>query len=264
MYGKTFESMYEGSMVGSGINVFAVWNYIITKGKFGFIEINPKLLSFTLGGTEAEILDALEFLQKPDPESRSKLEEGRRLVKEGQFQYRIVNWEYYDQIKNEIERRDYNRIRQQKHRAGKSHDPTKVKTSKPPTSTHISEEIYNAYPRKVGRPDALRAITKALITVMPDVLLEKTKQYAAARKGEPEQYTPHPATWYNGERYNDDPTTWKSNSNGTPVKPNPRNFGVIVGPTDYASATPRLQRELEEKRRLAKQVAAAQSDPSPA
>lgn len=51
-------------------------------------------------------------------------------------------------------------------------------------------------------------------------------------------------------------------------KPNPRNAGVIRGPTNYATAKPRLQRDLEEKARLAGQVAADAADapasPSPA
>jgi hypothetical protein len=77
MYGKCYEAMYEGSMIGAGMHVFAVWNYIITKARGGAVEINPKLLAFTLGGTEQQVRDALEFLSSPDPESRSKLEEGR-------------------------------------------------------------------------------------------------------------------------------------------------------------------------------------------
>lgn len=117
MYGKAYESMYEGSMIGAGINVFAVWNYIIAKNRLGVIEINPKLLAFTLGGTADEVESALAFLQRPDPESRSKLEEGRRLVKEGQFQYRLVNWEHYDRMKNEADRREYNRRKQAEYRA---------------------------------------------------------------------------------------------------------------------------------------------------
>ncbi len=116
MYGKSFEGMFEGSMVGSGVNVFAVWGFIITKCRRGFIEINPKLLAFTLGGTEEEISSALEFLQRPDPASRSPAEEGRRLVKEGQFLYRIVNWDKYDKLRNAIDRREYLRIKQQEHR----------------------------------------------------------------------------------------------------------------------------------------------------
>ncbi len=117
MYGKTFESMYEGSMIGAGINVFAVWNYIITKARAGRIEVNPKLLAFTLGGTEKEVESALVFLQQADPKSRSKLEHGRRIIKEGQFQYRLVNWEYYQVIRNENDRREYNRRKQAEYRS---------------------------------------------------------------------------------------------------------------------------------------------------
>jgi hypothetical protein len=128
MYGKCYESMYEGSMVGAGINVFAVWNYIITKARRGVVEVNPKLLAFTLGGNPDEVLDALAFLQKEDPDSRSKAEGGRRIIKEGEFQYRLVNWEYYDKIKNEDDRREYNRLKQAEYRSrkpGKNHNPMK-------------------------------------------------------------------------------------------------------------------------------------------
>ena len=117
MYGKTYESMYSGSMVGAGLNVFAVWNYIITKTHFGVIELNPKLLNAILGGTVEEIVAAIEFLGAPDPESRSKAEDGRRIVKEGQFQYRVVNWEEYQAIRNADELREYNRRKQAEYRA---------------------------------------------------------------------------------------------------------------------------------------------------
>jgi hypothetical protein len=119
MYGKSFESKYSGSLVGAGINVFAVWDYITTMARRGTVEVNPKLLAFTLGGAVEEVEAALEFLQRPDPESRSKEEDGRRIVKEGQFQYRVVNWGYYQGIKSEDERREYNRIKQAEYRGKK-------------------------------------------------------------------------------------------------------------------------------------------------
>jgi len=78
------------------------------------------------------------------------------------------------------------------------------------------EQIYQAYPLKVGKPAALKAITKAIKRgTEPDKLLRLTKAYAAARDGN-KDFCPHPATWFNQERYNDDPATW-----------NP----VIAGPT---------------------------------
>ena len=117
MYGKCYESMYEGSMIGAGINVFAVWNYIIIKARGGSVEINPRLLAFTLGGKEEDVISALDFLQQPDPDSRSKDEGGRRLVKEGQFQYRLVNWQRYQSIRNAEDKREYNRVKQAEYRA---------------------------------------------------------------------------------------------------------------------------------------------------
>ena len=78
------------------------------------------------------------------------------------------------------------------------------------------EEIWEAYPKKKGKPSGINAITKALKKVDHNTLLEKTKAYADARKGEADQFTPHPATWFNDERFNDDPSTWKSSSPNSP------------------------------------------------
>ncbi len=123
MYGKSFESQYDGSLVGAGFHVWAVWNYVITKTHFGVIELNPRLLAFTLAGTDPKgeklVRQAIDFLSSPDPESRTKTEQGRRLVREGQFQYRVVNWEVYQGIKSELALKEYNRLKQAEHRAKK-------------------------------------------------------------------------------------------------------------------------------------------------
>ncbi len=126
-------------MIGAGIAVFAVWNYVITKAKAGVLEINPKMLAFTLGGKESEIEEALEYLQQPDPESRSKLEDGRRIIREGQFQYRLVNWEYYQQIRNEDDRREYNRLKQAEYRARKKGLPGTPEKMKERDARHRAE-----------------------------------------------------------------------------------------------------------------------------
>lgn len=73
--------------------------------------------------------------------------------------------------------------------------------------TH-AEAVYQAYPKKIGKPVALRAILKAMQKVEPAMLLERTKAFAVAQIGGDPQYCPHPATWFNQERYNDDPSTW--------------------------------------------------------
>jgi hypothetical protein len=117
MYGKSFESMYEGSMIGAGLNVFAVWNYCIAKNRSGIVELNPQLLAFILGTTQKEIVDAIEKLSAPDPKSRSKEFGGRRIVKDGEYQYRMVNWAHYDSMKSAEDLREYNRRKQAEWRA---------------------------------------------------------------------------------------------------------------------------------------------------
>lgn len=75
------------------------------------------------------------------------------------------------------------------------------------------DEIYSSYPRKVGRPAAVKAIRLALKSIDATSLLELTRAYAEARAGCDTQYTPHPATWFGQKRYADDPETWVGTSN---------------------------------------------------
>jgi hypothetical protein len=98
---------------------------------------------------------------------------------------------------------------------------------------HQLELIYEAYPRKVGRPNALRAIYKAVTKYGVDRILDRTKAYALARAGEEPGFTPYPAVWFNQERFEDDPSTWKSNG------------GAVRGGNSELSH--RLQIETEQK-----------------
>lgn len=86
----------------------------------------------------------------------------------------------------------------------------------------IVSGIYEAYPKKVGRPLALAAIRRAMSRgVTAEFLQAKTLQYASIRGGDL-SYVPNPATWFNQERYNDPTETWRPQGNGiTPRKSSP-------------------------------------------
>ena len=68
--------------------------------------------------------------------------------------------------------------------------------------------LYMAYPRKVARAAALRAIKKSLRSEEFEVLMEAVLSYAKSREGQDKQYTPYPATWFNQERWADDREEW--------------------------------------------------------
>lgn len=74
-----------------------------------------------------------------------------------------------------------------------------------------AETIYGEYPRKVSKPQALKAIRTALKKVGFDELLKAVQGYAATVKaaGTEQQFIPYPATWFNGERWNDHTTHTK-------------------------------------------------------
>jgi len=73
-------------------------------------------------------------------------------------------------------------------------------------------EIYEFYPRKVGRDAALRAIQRRLDEgVAAAELMAAAQQYGAEVAKWPaydRQYAPHPATWFNQGRFADDPSEW--------------------------------------------------------
>lgn len=108
--------MYEGSMYGAGLAVFAVWGYVIAHVRKSRVELNPRKLSDTLGGDIKDIEEAIKFLMSPDPHSRHKEHEGKRLLKEGEFQYFVPSWESYQLIRNAEDRRIYNRQKQAEYR----------------------------------------------------------------------------------------------------------------------------------------------------
>lgn len=109
-----------------------------------------------------------------------------------------------------------------------------------------AEDIFKAYPKKVAKPAALKAIQKAIKAgADPAFLLERTKLFGQTY-GKDLSFCPYPATWYNQERFNDDPGTWKRYENGKRNRPedNPLNRGVC---TNIAAEPDRIMRELRER-----------------
>ena len=75
-----------------------------------------------------------------------------------------------------------------------------------------AEEIYEHYPKKVGREKAIKSIKSAIDHgAEPKKLLECSKKIAEFWSGQDLQFLPHPATFFNQGRFNDDPCTWKPN-----------------------------------------------------
>jgi hypothetical protein len=90
-------------------------------------------------------------------------------------------------------------------------------TSKPADETdRYVEELFQLYPRKVGKGAAVKAIAKALVGTPFVDLKAAVQEYAEAKAGEDPQFIPHPSTWFNERRWEDDRAMWRVKSDRKP------------------------------------------------
>jgi len=72
------------------------------------------------------------------------------------------------------------------------------------------EDWWLVYPRKVAKQKAFAA-WKAVLAKngqTADTLMEITRRFASSPAGTAGKFTPHPTTWLNQGRYDDDPAEW--------------------------------------------------------
>lgn len=96
------------------------------------------------------------------------------------------------------------RLSEKPKKADKDKDKDKEKDKD--ISLYGFEEFWGAYPRKVGKPTARKAWEKLNMT--PDLLdkmLKAIQSWKRSEQWQEERYIPHPTTWLNQERWNDEP-----------------------------------------------------------
>lgn len=68
----------------------------------------------------------------------------------------------------------------------------------------LFEQFWAIYPRRIGKGSARTAFAKAAAKVIPETILQIAEQYAGKSDLPDLQFIPHPTTWLNQERWNDD------------------------------------------------------------
>jgi hypothetical protein len=212
---------------------------------------------------------AINAFLSADEWSRTKTDEGKRIepIDGG---WRLLNYRKYRDIRDDENRRIQNAEAQARFRSKQVSQSKPEVSSGKPTGKPIAEAeaeaeadhkestivrdanatvIYEFYPRKVGKPAAIKAIKRALMKFSYELVLEKTKAYAAARAGEDQQFTPHPATWFNQQRFNDDSSTWKISHATNQTN---RNAGIIG---HNPSGISKAERVLAQRAQIAKESA---------
>lgn len=83
----------------------------------------------------------------------------------------------------------------------------------PPSPDELFNAFWNAYPKRVGKGHARRAFVNACKIADPNTIVLGAMRFAdhVKSEGTEMQYVPYPATWLNGERWDDE--LWQSESN---------------------------------------------------
>jgi hypothetical protein len=203
--------------------------------------------------------EAIAAFSAPDPDSRSRECEGRRIrAIDGGWQ--LINHEKYRNMRDDDARRAYKAEWMREHRKqpeSSVHSPVdtvdtcglrvdtkqkqkqKQKQEKEVTHTDTrAKEIFLAYPRPAGEEAALKAIRSAVERLVEhgdfvdqdaamQFLLAKTIEFARSPAGQSSgsdiDFRPHPSKWFNSGNYFDNPCEW-AQLNGERMGADPGRF----------------------------------------
>lgn len=121
MYGKIFASLYQGTLRGNAHAILVFTNMIACSDRLGNVDKHPRAIADEVGLTVDEVRAAIAFLSAPDPESRTPLDEGRRLLplEPGRsWGWRITTHAKYREMRDEESRREQWRAYKDKVRKG--------------------------------------------------------------------------------------------------------------------------------------------------
>lgn len=133
MYAKLFTTIYQGTLRGDAHGLLVFTNLLAHCDAAGVADIHPRAIAEEVGITVAEVREALKRLEAPDPESRSPDEEGRRITlldDHRDWGWVVVNYAKYRAIRSADDRREQNRLAQERFRA-KTVESKQRKQSKP-------------------------------------------------------------------------------------------------------------------------------------
>jgi hypothetical protein len=150
VYAKVFHTLWHGSLAGKHVeqNVFIF--LLAHADRHGVVDIHPRSIAASCGLDVDRVRVALDYLEGPDPESRSSEHGGARLIRLDQHRdwgWVIVNHSKYMYLKDMDEKRagDAERARKyrerQKERCGASRPVTRNHTSSRHTDTDTDTDI---------------------------------------------------------------------------------------------------------------------------
>lgn len=137
MYVKLFASLYQGTLRGRSDAILVFTNLLAHADQYGTVDKHPKAIAEETGLSLEAVETAIQHLEEPDPESRSPEMDGRRIVRMDEHRawgWKIINYGKYRAIRSEEDRREQNRLAQERYRQKHKPPSAIVSRGKPPSA----------------------------------------------------------------------------------------------------------------------------------
>lgn len=157
MYAKLFTSIYQGTLRGNAHGLLVFTNLLAHCDKHGEVDIHPRAIAEEVGLTVDQVRVAVRMLEQPDSESRSPDLEGRRIVRLDEHRdwgWRVVNFLKYRAIRDEDDRREQNRLAQERWRNKNKPASAAGEIDKPIQKQDTEAEAKTRKTRKTARKRA--------------------------------------------------------------------------------------------------------------
>lgn len=119
MYGKVFESIYDGTLAGHWQAIVTMQQLVVLSTQDGVVDMTPDAIARRTSIPLEIITAGLEHLAKPDPYTRTPGEDGRRIVlidDHRPWGWRLVNHAKYRALRNMEQKHEADRQRMAKKR----------------------------------------------------------------------------------------------------------------------------------------------------
>jgi hypothetical protein len=194
MYGKLFVQMYDGTlaMKGPWQALVTFQQFVILANRHGEVDMTADAIARRTTIPLEVIETGIRSLEEPDPGSRTPDEDGRRIARLADHRdwgWRIVNYDHYNRLRSEEERKEYHR------RYNKSRPPRvrrkKDKTDTPATTHDTHDNNHTITTQEHTEPNAHTpvAVAVAVPVIPPPPPMERltellelvTKQFGRAQ-----------------------------------------------------------------------------------
>ena len=250
-YTKLFNSIVTSTIWSEDDQTRIVWiTMLALADKNGEVQGSVPGIARIAGVTVDACRAAIGKFLSPDPDSRTKDDEGRR-IEEIDGGWHLINHRKYREMASDADRTEKAAIRQARHReklkrnvtpeSRASHTPvtqeshqnsqaeadtnsdadaeSKEKKTKPKQSSADPEgfdEFWQAYPNKTGKANAIKVWNRDkpnLQTILNALSWQKRAESWTKDGG---QFIPHASTYLNGKRYEDERPKVQPRLNGVP------------------------------------------------